>query len=178
VVILDRVWVPKTLSPLCDLGVFTDQAAEPVSPQHPDVRACCGRIRASGGWVLLERPVETMSATVTGLSVPTGYTERDIHRIAQLEGSRPWSGNCQYPARRPARRGRSRRLHLKRAAGWRPAPVRVSAAAQQTLERLLAEALRLDRLPGVREVHGRYTQHGCCPAVIVGSQRRWHGRLL
>jgi hypothetical protein len=27
---------------LCDLGVFMDQAAEPVSPQHPDIRAYCG----------------------------------------------------------------------------------------------------------------------------------------
>jgi hypothetical protein len=26
---------------LCDLGVFVDQAAEPVPPQDPDTRACC-----------------------------------------------------------------------------------------------------------------------------------------
>jgi hypothetical protein len=28
----------------CDLGVFTDQAAEPVPPKNPDIRAYCGRM--------------------------------------------------------------------------------------------------------------------------------------
>ena len=41
---------------------------------------------------------------------------------------------------------------------WRHSPVWLSAAAQQTLKRLLAEALRLDRLPGIREVHGKCTR--------------------
>jgi hypothetical protein len=41
----------------CDLGVFVDQAAEPVLPQNPGTCACCGRILASGGWVLVQRPV-------------------------------------------------------------------------------------------------------------------------
>ena len=29
---------------LCDLGVFVDQTAEPVPPQHPDIRASCRRM--------------------------------------------------------------------------------------------------------------------------------------
>jgi len=34
-----------------------DQAAEPVSPQHPDIHAYCRRMRASCGRVLLKCPV-------------------------------------------------------------------------------------------------------------------------
>jgi len=33
----------------CDLGVFVDEAADPVSPQNPDICACGGRTLASGG---------------------------------------------------------------------------------------------------------------------------------
>ena len=47
-----RLWVPEILSPSCDLGVFVDQAAEPVPPQNPTVApgtdACVGP--AGGVW--------------------------------------------------------------------------------------------------------------------------------
>src|SRR5271166_3804945 len=48
-----------------DLGVFMDQAAEPVSPQYPDIRAYCRRTRASSGRILLQRPVRTMDVVMS-----------------------------------------------------------------------------------------------------------------
>jgi len=45
---------------VCDLGIFTDQAAEPVSLQHPDIRPYSGRTRASSGRVLIQRPVRAL----------------------------------------------------------------------------------------------------------------------
>jgi hypothetical protein len=44
----------------CDLGVFVDEAAGPVSLQNPDTCACGGRTLASGGRVLVQRPVRPM----------------------------------------------------------------------------------------------------------------------
>lgn len=41
----------------CDLGVFVDQAAESVAPQHADARTFCGRIGSSDGRILLQRGV-------------------------------------------------------------------------------------------------------------------------
>ena len=49
---------------LCDLGIFTDQAAEPVAPHHPDIRAYCGRMRASSGRFVLQRPVRPMKVAM------------------------------------------------------------------------------------------------------------------
>jgi hypothetical protein len=37
-----------------DLGVFVDQAAEPVPPQDPDIRAQDGRKLAPGGRAMVE----------------------------------------------------------------------------------------------------------------------------
>jgi hypothetical protein len=48
----------------CDLGVFVDQAAEPVPPQNPDTCAWGGRTLASGGWVLVQRPVRPMGVAM------------------------------------------------------------------------------------------------------------------
>jgi hypothetical protein len=49
---------------LCDLGVFVDQAAEPVPRQNPDIRACSGRTLAPYGRDLAERPVRAMNVIV------------------------------------------------------------------------------------------------------------------
>ena len=51
----------------CDLRIFMDQPAEPVPAQnthtgHPD-----GRLRATGGRMLLQRPVRPVSVVVTGV---------------------------------------------------------------------------------------------------------------
>ena len=51
----------------CDLGVFVDQAAEPVPPQNPDTCACSGRILAPGGRILVQRPVRPMRIEVIGV---------------------------------------------------------------------------------------------------------------
>jgi hypothetical protein len=51
----------------CDLGVFVDKAAEPVSPQNPDTCACGGRTLASGGRVLVQRPVRPMGVVMVGV---------------------------------------------------------------------------------------------------------------
>jgi hypothetical protein len=37
----------------CDLGIFVDQAAEPILPQNPATSARCGRILAPGRRVLV-----------------------------------------------------------------------------------------------------------------------------
>ena len=44
----------------CDLGVFVDQAAEPVPPQNPDTCLYRGRILAPGGRILVQRPERPM----------------------------------------------------------------------------------------------------------------------
>jgi hypothetical protein len=41
-----------------------DQAAEPVPPQDPDIRAQGGRMLAPGGRALLERPVRAVDVIV------------------------------------------------------------------------------------------------------------------
>jgi hypothetical protein len=43
------VWVPEILSSSCDLGVFVDQAAEPVPPQNPDISPWDWRAGPAGG---------------------------------------------------------------------------------------------------------------------------------
>lgn len=54
----------RKLCRLCDLGVFVDQAAEPVPSQDPDIRAQDGRMLASGGRALAERPMRAMNVIV------------------------------------------------------------------------------------------------------------------
>jgi hypothetical protein len=51
----------------CDLGVFVDEGAESVSPQNPDTCACGGRTLASGGRVLMQRPVRPMGVVTVGV---------------------------------------------------------------------------------------------------------------
>ncbi len=59
------VWVPKTPVTLCDLGIFMDQAAEPVPAQNPDACAQSGRMRAPGRRGLLQRPVRAMQVVMS-----------------------------------------------------------------------------------------------------------------
>lgn len=76
---------------LCDLGVFADQAAEPVSPQHPDTCACYGWVPTPRGRVLLQRPRSAnpgsqpplrMSSAARGTGVITGAGVADVRRGA------------------------------------------------------------------------------------------------
>jgi hypothetical protein len=76
-----------------DLGVFVDQAAEPVPSQDPDIRAQGGgRILASGGRALAERPVRAMDDIVSGvlaqhqLQVPLGGDQRPVQAFAPGAG--------------------------------------------------------------------------------------------
>jgi hypothetical protein len=48
----------------CDLGVFVDQAAGPVRPQHPDTGAWGKRMCPPSRWVLLQRPVWPVGVVV------------------------------------------------------------------------------------------------------------------
>ena len=50
---------------LCDLGIFADQAAEPVPTQDPDIRADSGRTLTPGRRALAERPVRPMNVVAT-----------------------------------------------------------------------------------------------------------------
>ena len=54
---------------LCDLGIFTDQAAEPVPAPNPDVGARSGRMRTPGRRALLQRPVRAMQVVMVGVLV-------------------------------------------------------------------------------------------------------------
>jgi hypothetical protein len=49
---------------LCDLGIFADQATEPVPSQDPDIRVRKGRMLTPRGWALAERPVRAMNVIV------------------------------------------------------------------------------------------------------------------
>ena len=71
-----------------DLGVFMDQAAEPVSPQYPHIRAYCRRTRASSGRILLQRPVRTMGVVMIcvlaqdQLQVPLAGDQHPVQALA------------------------------------------------------------------------------------------------
>jgi hypothetical protein len=54
----------ENLVTLCELGVFVDQAAEPVASQHADSRLCCGGIGSPGGRILVQCPVWPVSVVV------------------------------------------------------------------------------------------------------------------
>ena len=48
----------------CDLGVFVDEAAEPVPSENAHIRRGCGCIGTSGGRVLVQRPVRPVVVVV------------------------------------------------------------------------------------------------------------------
>src|SRR5690349_11874848 len=60
------VSVPKTMSPLCDLGIFVNEAAEPVSAQNTYTRHFGRRRRMPGGRALPQRPVRPVGVAVIG----------------------------------------------------------------------------------------------------------------
>ena len=43
----------------CNLGILVDQAAEPISPQNPDINVWGWCMRRSGGRILVECPVRS-----------------------------------------------------------------------------------------------------------------------
>ena len=49
---------------LCDLGIFTDEAAEPVPTQNPDARAQIRRKRTPAGRALFQRPMRLVGVVV------------------------------------------------------------------------------------------------------------------
>ena len=48
----------------CDLGVFVDEAAEPIPPENARIRDGCGWVRTPGGRVLVQRPVRPVAVVV------------------------------------------------------------------------------------------------------------------
>jgi len=92
------------------LGVFTDQSAEPISPQHADIRAYRGRMRASSGRVLLQRPMRPMRVVVIYVLVEDQLQmplAGDHHPVQALAAS------AAHPALRD-RVAPHRQLHLIR----------------------------------------------------------------
>ena len=98
------LWVPETVT-LCDLGVFVDQAAEPV-PAH---NAHTGRFRrpmcTSGGRVLQQRPVWPVRVVVIDIlaqdqpQVPFADDQHPVQALAAGAGD-PAFGN-RVRTRRP-----------------------------------------------------------------------------
>jgi hypothetical protein len=68
---------------LCDLGIFVDQAAEPVPAQDPDIRVRSGRMITPSGRALEERPVRAMNVIV-------------LHVLTQDQPQVPLAGD-QHP---------------------------------------------------------------------------------
>jgi len=68
----------------CDLGIFVNQAAEPVPPQNPDTCDCCGWILASGGRVLVQRPLAVVMPRVLGQDLPEMLFAENQHVIETL----------------------------------------------------------------------------------------------
>jgi hypothetical protein len=67
----------------CNLGIFVDQAAEPVPPQNPDTCSCRGWIPAPGGRILMQGPVRPVRIVVIGV-------------LTQDQPQVPFTGN-QHP---------------------------------------------------------------------------------
>jgi hypothetical protein len=94
---------------LCDLGIFTDQAAEPVAPHHPDIRAYCGRMRASSGRFVLQRPVRPMKVAMVYVlaedqqQVPLAGDQHPVQAFAAGTGD-PASGYSVRARRLPRKR--------------------------------------------------------------------------
>jgi hypothetical protein len=112
--------VPKTLSPLCNLGILADQAAETVLPQNPDIGAWSGWMWTPGGRALLQRPVGPMDVVMTDV-------------FAQDQPQVPFTGD-RHPVQAlmagagdPALRDRVRTWRLDRVLMIRP-PIAVNTA--------------------------------------------------
>jgi hypothetical protein len=88
----------------CDLGVFVDQAAEPVAPQHANTRAFCRRTGSPGGRILVQRPVWPVGVVVIGVLTkdePQMLFPDDQHLIKALTAGAadPAFGNRVRPWR-------------------------------------------------------------------------------
>ncbi len=96
-----RAWQDRPLDPvgaencvtLCDLGILTDQAAEPVPPQHLDIRAWNRWLRAPGGRVLLQGPMRPVSVVVIDVllenepQVPLAGDQHPVQALAAGTGN-------------------------------------------------------------------------------------------
>src|SRR6185437_11246714 len=80
---------------LCDLGIFTDQAAEPVPSQDPDTWVHKGRMLTPGGRALAERPVRAMNVIVLDViaqdqpQVPLAGDQHPVQALAPDAGNSP-----------------------------------------------------------------------------------------
>jgi hypothetical protein len=76
----------------CDLGVFVDQAAEPVASEDPRARCGSGRTRPPGGRVLVQRPVRPMRVVVIDvlvedqLEMPFADGQHPVQALAACAG--------------------------------------------------------------------------------------------
>src|SRR5215470_17881783 len=81
---------------LCDLGIFADQAAEPVPPQDPDIRVHNGWMLAPGGRALAERPVRAMNVIVLDVltqdqpQVPLAGDQHPVQALTPGAGNPPF----------------------------------------------------------------------------------------
>ena len=66
---------------LCDLGIFTDQAAEPVPAQNAHMAQFRRRMYPPGGRVLAQRPVLWGSITGSRLGGLAGWDHRCISPV-------------------------------------------------------------------------------------------------
>ena len=77
---------------LCDLGIFVDQAAEPISPQNPDISAWGWCVRRSGGRILVECPVRPAGVVMVGVLAqdqPQVPFAGDQHPVQALAAAPP-----------------------------------------------------------------------------------------
>jgi hypothetical protein len=91
----------------CDLGVFVDEAAEPILPENARIRDGCGWVRTPGGRVLVQRPVRPVAVVVIDVLAedqPQVPFTGDQHLVQALAASAsdPAFG---YSVRRGARMG-------------------------------------------------------------------------
>jgi len=68
----------------CTLGVFVDEAAEPIPPENAHIRRGCGWIGASGGRVLVQRPLAVVMPRVLGQDLPEMLFAENQHVIETL----------------------------------------------------------------------------------------------
>ena len=97
----DGLWVPNIRVTLCDLGVFVDQAAEPVPSQDPDIRSRNGRRLTPSGRALAERPVRAMNVIVLDVltqdqpQVPLAGDQHLVQALAAGAGNPPLRGRVR-----------------------------------------------------------------------------------
>ena len=84
-----------------DLGIFTNQAAEPVPAQNPNICSRSGRIRAPGWRGLLPRPVRAVGVVVVGVlaevqaEVPFTSDQHPVQALAADAGDPAFAGGVR-----------------------------------------------------------------------------------